>query len=130
MYRLTDDYGVDHILELAGGAHLAKAVQAAAVGARIYQIGLLEGFELAAPAIPLMLKNITLHGIGVGHRRALEDLVAAVDRCGISPVIDRRYPLSELPAAIAHLERGPFGKIVLEVGQGWSANRLAGSGGV
>jgi len=26
-----------------------------------------------------MLKNLTIQGIGVGHRRALEDLVAAVD---------------------------------------------------
>jgi len=114
-YRLTADHGADHILELVGGAHLQKAVRAAAIDGRIYQIGVLEGFDVAAPAGPLMLKNVTLRGIGVGHRRALEDLVAAVDRIGLKPAIDRRYPLADLPAALDHLDRGPFGKIVVEI---------------
>lgn len=115
VYRLTADDGADHILELVGGAHLEKAVRAAAIGGRIYQIGVLEGFDVAAPAGPLMLKNVTLRGIGVGHRRALEDLVAAVDRIGLKPAIDRKYPLADLPAALDHLDRGPFGKIVVEM---------------
>ena len=33
----------------------------------------------------------------------------------MKPVIDRRYGLSELPAALDHLDAGPFGKIVVEV---------------
>ena len=115
VYRLTADRGVDHILELVGGPHLAKAVQAAAVDGRIYQIGVLEGFEIASPVGPLMLKNVTLRGIGVGHRRALEDLAAEVERAGIKPVIDKRYPLKDLPAALDHLDRGAFGKIVIDV---------------
>jgi len=115
VYQLTNDHGADHILEIVGGAHLAKAVQAAAIGGHIHQIGVLEGFELAAPAGTLMLKNLTIQGIGVGHRRALEDLVAAVDRTGIKPVIDQRYPLSELTAALDHLDLGAFGKIVIDL---------------
>ena len=75
----------------------------------------MEGFEVAAPAGPLMLKNVTIHGIGVGHRRALEDLVVAVDRAGIKPVIDTRYPLADLPMALDHLDRGPFGKVVVDL---------------
>lgn len=116
VYRHTGDRGADHILELVGGPHLGKAVQAAAIGGRIHQIGVLEGFELSAPAGPLMLKGLTVHGIGVGHRRALEDLVAAVDRTGLKPVIDRRYALADLGAALDHLDRGPFGKVVVEMG--------------
>jgi len=30
-------------------------------------------------------------------------------------VIDARYPLDPLPAALDHLDRGGFGKIVVEV---------------
>lgn len=115
VYRLTADRGADHILELVGGPHLAKAARAAAVDGRIYQIGVLEGFEISSPAGPLMLKNVTLQGIGVGHRRALEDLVAEVERAGIKPVIDKRYPLKDLPEALDHLDRGAFGKIVIEM---------------
>lgn len=113
--RITGDRGVEHIVELVGGPHVAKAVQAAAIDGNIYQIGVMEGFDVAAPAGPLMLKNVTIHGIGVGHRRALEDLVTAVDRAGIKPVIDARYPLADLSKALDHLDRGPFGKIVVDV---------------
>ncbi|MGV6876032.1 zinc-dependent alcohol dehydrogenase family protein [Pseudochelatococcus sp. B33] len=116
VWRITGDRGIDHIVELVGGPHVGKAVQAAAIGGRIHQIGVFEGFDIAAPAGPLMLKNLTVHGIGVGHRRALEDLVAAVDRAGIiKPTIDSIHPLAELPAALEHLDRGAFGKIVIEL---------------
>ncbi|MFK8253323.1 zinc-dependent alcohol dehydrogenase family protein [Ancylobacter terrae] len=109
----TAGRGADHILELVGGAHLGRAVEAAAIGGTIAQIGIIEGFAGTLPLGPLMLKQVTLNGIGIGHRRALEDLVAAVDRTGLKPVIDRVYPLAELPAALDHLDRGPFGKIVI-----------------
>lgn len=115
LYRITGDRGVDHILELVGGPHLGKAVQGAAINGKIYQIGVLGGFEVAMPVGPLMLKNVTVHGIGVGHRRAQEDLVAAVDRASLKPVIDARYPLAELPSALDHLDRGAFGKVVVEL---------------
>ena len=107
--------GADHILEIVGGAHLGKAVHAAAVGGRIYQIGALEGFEASTSVMPLMLKDVSIQGIGTGHRRALEDLVLAVDRVGLKPVIDTRYALSDLHAALDHLDRGAFGKLVIDL---------------
>ena len=116
VYRLTGDRGADHILETVGGAHLGQSVEAAAVGGRISVIGVLEGFEISAPVGPVMLKGLTIQGIGVGHRRALEDLIRAVDRLALKPIIDARYRLADLPAALAHLDRGPFGKIVIELG--------------
>src|SRR6267142_7068544 len=40
-----------------------------------------------------------------------------IKRCllRLKPVIDARYPLAALPAALDHLDRGGFGKIVVEV---------------
>ncbi|WP_234788833.1 zinc-dependent alcohol dehydrogenase family protein [Mycolicibacterium iranicum] len=110
---LAGDRGIDHVMELVGGGHLGKAVQVTAVGGHIYQIGALDGFDVSAPAMPLMLKDITIHGIGTGHRRALTNLVEAVDRTGLTPQIDARYPMAELHSALDHLDRGPFGKIVI-----------------
>ena len=78
-------------------------------------IGVLDGFTLSGPTGPLILKSVAVQGISVGHRRALEDFVRAVDRVKLKPVIDRRYRFDELPAALDHLDRGPFGKIVLEL---------------
>jgi NADPH:quinone reductase-like Zn-dependent oxidoreductase len=116
IYELTDDGGVDHVLDVIGGPHLGKSVQLAAVGAHICQIGALEGFDISAPAMPLMMKDVTVHGIGTGSRQGLENFVRAIDRTGLKPVIDSRYPLADLPAAFNHLDRGPFGKIVVEMG--------------
>jgi NADPH:quinone reductase-like Zn-dependent oxidoreductase len=62
-----------------------------------------------------MLKSLTIQGVVVGHRRALEDLVRAVDRVGLEPVIDAEYAFADLNAALDHLDRGPFGKVVVRV---------------
>jgi NADPH:quinone reductase-like Zn-dependent oxidoreductase len=110
----TDGYGADHILELAGGANLAKSVEAAAVGGQIYLIGVIEGLEISASVVPVLYKQVSLHGILVGPRRVAEDFVRAVDTLKLKPVIDRRYAFETLPAALAHLRRGPFGKIVID----------------
>jgi NADPH:quinone reductase-like Zn-dependent oxidoreductase len=115
VYRLTANEGVDHILETVGGANLGRSIEGVAVHGRIYVIGLQEGFEVSGPAGPLLVKSPMIQGIGVGHRRALEDLVRAVDRTGLKPVIDGRYSFAELPQALDHLDRGPFGKVVIDV---------------
>ena len=114
--RLTQDKGVDHILELAGGHDLANALQAVAVGGRISQIGVIEGMTLSGDIGMLLLKAVVIQGISVGHRRSLEDLVRAVDTMRLKPVIDSRYPFSDAPAAFERLSQGPFGKVVITLG--------------
>lgn len=114
LYALTDDRGADHILETVGGTFLGQSVQAAAVGGRIYQIGALDGFDISSPVMPLMMKDVTIHGIGTGHRRAFEDMVRAVERTNMTPVIDSRFMIAELPDALDRFDTGPFGKIVID----------------
>jgi NADPH:quinone reductase-like Zn-dependent oxidoreductase len=38
-----------------------------------------------------------------------------IDQTGIKPVIDAEYALADLPAALDHRARGPFGKIVVKM---------------
>ncbi|EHK54264.1 zinc-dependent alcohol dehydrogenase family protein [Allomesorhizobium alhagi] len=115
IYRLTGDRGADHILEIVGGAHLGRALQAAAVFGRVSLIGVLEGFEISGHFAPLALKHLTVEGIQVGHRKSLEDFVRAIDQTGFKPVVDAEYAFADLPAALDHLARGPFGKIVMKM---------------
>jgi NADPH:quinone reductase-like Zn-dependent oxidoreductase len=115
VYRITGDRGADHIIEIAGGKNLGRSVEAVAVHGRISVIGVLEGFSFSGPSGPLLLKSPIIQGVGVGHRRALEDLVRAVDKIRLKPVIDRHYGFHEVGAALDHLGRGPFGKIVVQV---------------
>ncbi|HFF8525083.1 TPA: zinc-binding dehydrogenase [Providencia rettgeri] len=53
--------------------------------------------------------------MGVGHRRALEDFVRAVDLVKLKPVIDKLFRFDQLSEALALLNQGAFGKIVIEV---------------
>jgi NADPH:quinone reductase-like Zn-dependent oxidoreductase len=115
IYRLTGDRGANHILEIVGGAHLGRALQAAAIFGRVSLIGVLEGFEISGHFAPLALKHLTVEGIQVGHRKSLEDFVRAIDQTGIKPVVDAEYAFADLPAALDHLARGPFGKIVMKI---------------
>ena len=115
VYRHTGDHGADHILELVGGAYFARSIAAVAVEGRISVIGLLDGLEVRGPAVPLILKSPVIQGITVGHRRALEDFIRAIDRNGLKPVIQERYAFDDLPAALDAFEQGPFGKIVVEL---------------
>jgi len=113
---LTDGRGADQILEMAGGANLEKAVAAAKPNGFIHLVGIFEGLEVSAPIFPILLKQVTIQGVCVGHRRAFEDLIRAVDHVKLKPVIDAVYPFEDFGEALDHLERGPFGKIVLRVG--------------
>ena len=45
----------------------------------------------------------------------LTRLVRAVDQAGIKPVIDSVYPLAELASAFDHLDKWPFGKVMIDV---------------
>lgn len=113
IYALTHDRGIDHIIETVGGENLKHSLRAVAVHGRISVIGVLAGSEISLPASELLLKSPVIQGIGVGHRRALEDFVRAVDATGLKPEIEHRYRFSQLEEALAHLDRGAFGKIVL-----------------
>lgn len=113
VYELTQEYGIDHIIETVGGTNLANSLRAVAVHGRISVIGVLDGFEFTGPAGELLLKSPTIQGIGVGHRRALEDFVRAIDVNSIKPVIETTYKFDQLPQALEHLDRGAFGKIVV-----------------
>lgn len=113
IYALTQDRGIDHIIETVGGENLRHSLRAVAVHGRISVIGVLAGSEISLPASELLLKSPVIQGIGVGHRRALEDFVRAVYVTGLKPVIEHRYRFNQLEEALVHLDRGAFGKIVL-----------------
>ena len=111
--RLTQGRGADHVLELASGPNLDRSLQAVKQGGRVSIIGMLGGETLSASFYAMVLGRVTVQGIGVGHRRALEDLMRAVDANALKPVIAAQYGFDALPAALDHLERGAFGKIVV-----------------
>lgn len=113
----TGGRGADHVLEMVGGDNLARSLEALATGGLVSLIGFLDSFDSRLPTGLMITKRATIQGQMVGHRRALEDMVRAVDALGIAPVVAAGYDLGDLPAALAHMERAPFGKVVVRVGR-------------
>lgn len=103
-------------MDTVGGGNFADSVRAVASHGRISLIGMMDTHDTSAPGVMLLLKSPTVQGIGVGHRRALEDLVRAVDWVKLKPVIDKSLSFGELPEALEQLDQGAFGKIVINVG--------------
>lgn len=111
---LTEGKGVDYILEVVGGEYVQRSLNAAAVGGEVAVIGFMESITATINLGSLMLANVRLQGIGVGSRKHMADLLSFLEQHKIEPVIDTVYDFANLPGALDHLDRGPFGKVVIE----------------
>ncbi|MDB5817027.1 MAG: Alcohol dehydrogenase zinc-binding domain protein [Rhizobacter sp.] len=111
--RLTGGRGVDHVLETVGGANLGRSLTVAAQGCRVSLIGVIDRHGVEASAMDFIRSRAVVQGVSVGHRRALEDMIRAIDATSMQPIIDKTYGFADVPAAFAHLERGAFGKVVV-----------------
>ena len=84
-------------------------------------IGSVAGFTNLSRLFQLMLfggKNIGLMETAKGNKKDLVFLKELLEAGKVVPVIDRAYPLSEVPAAIRYLEKGHArGKVVITVGK-------------
>jgi NADPH:quinone reductase-like Zn-dependent oxidoreductase len=113
--RLTDGQGADHILDVIGGDAVPLSIQAAAWGGHIALIGIMDRPTTTISIPTAMVKTLRLQGVSVGSRGDIEELLAFVENHRLSPIIDARYSFDALPDALHHLDRGPFGKVVVEI---------------
>ena len=111
---LTNDHGVDHVLEVGGQDTLPKAIQALAYDAHIGLIGGLSGFAASLPVGTLLQLGTRVSGIYVGSRADFEAMNEFIEEHEIVPVVDRVFPFEEAAAAFEYMDTGSFlGKIVI-----------------
>jgi NADPH:quinone reductase-like Zn-dependent oxidoreductase len=115
VFRLTENQGVDHVVELGGPGTLGKSIMSVAAGGQIALIGVLTGFDPPKDSIfPLMARNARIEGIYAGARNDLEALGEFMSQKQIRPVIDRVFAFAEATDAFEHLASGRhFGKVVI-----------------
>ena len=112
---LTNNVGVDHVVEVGGKDTMAQSVEAAAAGGRIAIIGLLSGLPTQIEALTVFRKNLRVIGISVGSREQFEAMCRAIDEHKLKPVIDRSFPFDKVPDALRLMKSGEhFGKICVE----------------
>lgn len=109
--------GVDHVMEVGGAGTLAESLQAVRPGGTVSLVGVLAEGDVAAPSLtPIIMRNIRLQGVFVGHHRAFEALAAHIDQRPFRPLVDRVFALDEARDAIQHLISGRHvGKVCLSV---------------
>ena len=123
---VTEDAGVDVILDTIGGAALSSNVAAAAITARIVQIGRLGGATAELDLEEVARKRIELIGVTfrtrTQHERAaivaacLEQVGGALAEGRLTPIVEATFSLDEVEAAHAALARNEHvGKLVLTI---------------
>lgn len=113
--KLTNNQGAQHILEVVGGDSINRSINALALQGRIYVVGFLKSMYAKVNLFDLLAKQANIQGIYVGHSRAFSDMNKAFNELNIHPVIDTVYTFDEAIEAYKHLERGAFGKIIINV---------------
>ncbi len=113
----TDGEGVDHIIEVGGVGTLTQSMRAVRMGGTISLIGVLAGVEYPLNLTPLLMQDVRLQGVIVGHRESFEDMNRAITAHTLHPIVDRVFPFDEARAAFDFMAAGGhFGKICIRIG--------------
>jgi NADPH:quinone reductase-like Zn-dependent oxidoreductase len=118
--RLTNGRGADHVIDVAGGANLARSIAATKLGGVISIVGYLESQRAEFDITDALRRMVTLQALSVGSRSSFEALVNAFEQHRLHPVVDRVFPLSKLREALEFLATGQHvGKIAITFECAW-----------
>jgi len=116
--------GVDLVLDLVGGAHLAEHLAALAPRGRLVLVGLMAGSRATLDLGAVLRRRLVLRG-SVLRSRSRDEKAALVaeffafagsslERRELVPRVDRTFPFDRIGEAYEYLERGrPLGKVVV-----------------
>ncbi len=110
----TSKRGVDVVVDYIGASTWVRSLRAARRGGRILTCGATSGAAPETDLRHIFFRQLQIIGSTMGNPREFREVMTAVFRGRLKPVVDRAMPLSE--AARAHQlieDRQVFGKIVL-----------------
>ncbi|WP_163649271.1 zinc-binding dehydrogenase [Modicisalibacter sp. 'Wilcox'] len=111
---LTEGRGVDVVIENVGEAVWSSALKSLVRGGRLVTCGATSGDQPPADLKRIFIRQLQIIGSTSGNLSEFADLLAYVERHGITPVIDSAYPLDEIHEALDRLEAGGrMGKVGL-----------------
>ena len=115
--EVTDNEGVDHVVEVGGGETFNESIRAVKLGGHIALIGVLSGpaaNELVLPRI--FLKQVRTSGIAMANHQSQKAMVEYLENSEIKPVISDTFDLAELAGAFQHqIDNKHFGKISISM---------------
>ncbi|TWI96649.1 NADPH:quinone reductase-like Zn-dependent oxidoreductase [Mucilaginibacter frigoritolerans] len=121
---ITRGKGANVILDAVGGKYFEHLVAAAAERAQIFAYGALSFEPAVWPAVPILLKMLSVKGYNMGdllmdytkQQAAIAFVRAGVESEKLLPVVGPKFPLSDVTDAHRSLEANQHtGKIILTV---------------
>jgi NADPH:quinone reductase-like Zn-dependent oxidoreductase len=123
---ITNGAGVDVILDLVGGPHLADHLSLLAPGGRLAIIAVLGGYKAEINLLPILSKHLVITGSTLRPRSLAEKSRLAAAICQhvwpwiesgqLRPIIDSQFPLAQALSAHQRMLSGKhIGKIILSV---------------
>lgn len=112
--RLNGGMGVDVTLDVAGTDTIEQSILSVKQHGFVGLVGLMTGTRLNIDLIPLITNYVRLQAYSVGNAQELGDLVNAIEKNSIKPVIDSVFPVEKVQDAFRRFKSGEaFGKVVI-----------------
>lgn len=119
--KLTDNRGVDLVVDPVGGSTLQKSIDVLSYRGRISMVGRAGREPMTVDVQSMMAGNRSLTGVFLGAeifsprvRENIRSLIDDVARGNLKVVIDREFKLSEAAEAHAYIEgRGAIGRVLM-----------------
>ncbi len=113
---LTDGEGVDMVIDSVGQASWSESLKSLRRGGRLVTCGATTGSNPGADLQRVFIRQLEIYGSTGGSLEEFRRVVDLFARGGITPVIDRVYPLAQVREAFDRLHSGAqFGKVVVTV---------------
>ncbi len=111
---LTGGVGVDAVVDHVGADFFSPAFNALRPGGRFGTCGATTGLRSELHLGLLFSQQKEIHGVFMGNKEDMRQIVAVLNRGAIRPVVDRVFPLHDAAAAHRTMEETNFfGKLVL-----------------
>lgn len=115
MLRITDNIGIDHVIEVGGAGTVEKSLNALRPGGSVYMIGSLSGAGTVNPR-SITRKGARVHGINVGSKEMFANMNKAISFAKLHPIIDRVFSFAEAKEAFHYQSSGKqFSKVTIAV---------------
>jgi NADPH:quinone reductase-like Zn-dependent oxidoreductase len=114
--RLTAKRGVDVVFENVGAAVWDSALRSAVRGGRIVTCGATTGDQPGADLRRVFIRQLQILGSTLGNLDELQALTRFCEENGVRPLIETRYALDDIHAALDRLASGQqFGKLAVRL---------------
>jgi NADPH:quinone reductase-like Zn-dependent oxidoreductase len=113
---LTENRGVDVVLDCVAGEVWQKSLAALARGGRLVTCGATAGGQPYDDLTAICSKQLKIYGSTLGSREEFRQVLSFLSASQIRPIIDSVFELQDVAAAHQYLEDAKqFGKLVLRI---------------